>query len=398
MKKIIYFVIIVFAFMVVSNINVEAAGDDLEPVIEGQYGLYITNVEGPILIEEIMGGLRAFDETDGDVTSSIKIVSDGYSMWRGVIGTYEIVFSANDRALNYTYFTLYVMVVDTTKPVIFGELEVEAMISTLIPLSTIRNGIRIADNYNEKEDLILEVLSDDYTPNYNRVGTYEIVYKCTDMSGNFITESVIVNVSDDIAPVLDGPGEHTKNSHVDTNVSSFISKYTALDETDGDITSRIEIVSDNYSMNQRKVGIWEVVLAVTDTAGNTSTISIYIEVIDDKGPVFYIDKTKIIIDLTYEPVDINTVINYFQSTNIIKEDVVINVIEDTYSINKDKPGTYKLKLGYEENELDIDIEVVERLPELEEIEEVGIFKKLANFFVRIWQAIISFFKMLFYIG
>ena len=398
MKKVIYFFIFFIFIFGIAKVDVEAAGDNLEPVINGQHGLYITNVNDPITIDVIKDGLRAFDETDGEVTESIKIHTDNYTIYRNSVGTYDVVFSANDRALNFTYFTVYITVVDTTPPTISGTLTRDAYISTLIPLSTITSGVRVGDNYYEPEDIIKELVSDNYTANYNKVGTYEVLYRATDGSGNSTTKAVVITVRDDIAPVINGPFNHKKSSVINTDLSEFVSKYTATDETDGNITDKIQITSDEYTANQRIAGTWKVKLSVTDNAGNTSEVTIYIEVEDKVGPVFYIDTTKIIIDLSSEPVNINAMINQFQASNIIKEDVVIQILEDTYSSNMDKPGTYKLVLGYDDQELAIDIEVMDRLPEFEETVEEGIFKKIANFFVRIWQIVINFFRFLFYIG
>ena len=59
---------------------------------------------------------------------------------------------------------------------------------------------------------------------------------------------------------------HIKSNSLDVSLEEFISLYTAIDETDGDITSKIKVITDNYSINQYNTGVWEVVLSVSDAA------------------------------------------------------------------------------------------------------------------------------------
>lgn len=371
---------------------------DLNPVIEGEQGLYITNVNDPIAVEEIKSYLRAYDDTDGDVTDSIIVYEDNYTSNKHKLGLYSITFRATDSNNNSTDFIVNVQVIDTDGPLIDGTLEVFTKISTKTEITTILNGVVLSDNYDSSDVVTLDIVEDNYTPNYNKVGTYQIKIKATDSSGNTTNGSIIVNVEDDIKPVISGVGEHTKSNALNVDLSEFINQYTASDETDGDITSKIEIVSDDYTPNQYNAGIWDVVISVKDKAGNKTTKTIKIEVIDKIGPVFYVDRTKIVIDLSINSLNLNNIISTLQASNIIKEDLAIEVLEDNYSENYNKPGNYKVLLGYQNQELELEIEVLEKLPEIEEVEEVGFFKAILNFFKNIWKKIISFFKLLFYKG
>lgn len=382
-----------------SNVPVvyEGPREDLQPVFQGEQGLYITDVNNPVTVSEIKANLRAYDDTDGDVTASITVFEDNYTSFSTTLGTYSVIFRATDSFGNYTDFLVNVKVVDTEAPVIGGTLNVLAKNSTQINIEAITAGLVLSDNYDNVNNITLEMLQDNYSINYNVVGTYQIRYRATDASGNASEMEVSVIVEDDIAPIISGPFNHTKSNTLDVPIDEFISKYTANDETDLDITNRIEIISDNYTINQYNAGVWEVSLRVSDMAGNTTVVTIEVEVLDEVGPVFFIDKTKIAIDLGGEPLSIHSIINTLQETKIIKEDLAIEVLEDTYSENKDKPGTYKVKLGYLDEELDIEIEVLENIPEIvEEAEELGFFGKIGNFFSKTWKAIVNFFRFLFY--
>lgn len=374
----------------------EGPREDLQPVFQGEQGLYITDVNNPVTVPEIKANLRAYDDTDGDVTESITVFEDNYTLNSGILGTYSVIFRASDSFGNYTDFLVNIKVIDTEAPVIGGTLNLFAKNSTKLTLESITAGLVLSDNYDNVNNITLEMLQDNYSLNYNVVGTYQIRYRATDASGNFSEMEVSVIVEDDIAPIISGPFTHTKSNTLDVNVSEFISKYTANDETDLDITNKIEIISDNYTINQYNAGIWEVSIRVSDMAGNEAVVTIEVEVLDEIGPVFFIDKTKIAIDLGGEPLSIHSIINTLKETKIIKEDLAIEVLEDTYSDNKDKPGTYKVKLGYQDCELDIEIEVLENLPEIEIEEQLSFFGKIGNFFSKIWKSVINFFRFLFY--
>lgn len=379
-----------------AHIYYQGPRTDLEPVIETDYGLYITDIDNPITVEEIKAGLRAYDDTDGDVTDSITIYQDNYSQNKDILGTYDIVFRACDSKGNHTDFTVYVQIIDTTAPSIGGNLNLTANNSKVLDQSSIISGLVLADNYDSSSNINLELISDNYTENYNIVGTYELVFKATDSSGNSSQATVYVNVIDVIKPVINGPMVHLKNNNLTVDLLEFINMYTAIDETDGDITNKIKVIEDRYTINQYNAGIWEVVLQVSDAANNTTEITIEIEVVDKIGPVFFIDKTKIVIDLNTNNLDVNALINYFQNTNIIQEDVPIEVIEDTYTKNKNTPGVYKLVLGYGEETLDIEVEILETIEEIEEVEKPSFFKRALSFFQKIILAIINFFRRLFY--
>lgn len=378
-----------------SSIEYQGPMQDLEPVIEGSSGLYITNVNDPVDVEEIKSALKAYDETDGDVTDSIIIYEDNYSENKNVLGLYEVIFRANDSRNNCTYFTVFIQVVDIDAPVISGTLNLSAYNNQLLTQSEIINNLVLTDNYNLSSLITLELVSDDYTANYNIVGRYELVFRATDTSGNSSEESVFIDVIDAIKPIIDGPMSHIKSNSLDVSLEEFISLYTAIDETDGDITSKIKVITDNYSINQYNTGVWEVVLSVSDAAGNEEIIVIEIEVIDEIGPVFFIDKSKIIIDLNSNPLSTLDLINYFQEAKIIRDDAIVEIIEDTYSENKNTPGTYKLVLGYEDERLEIEVEILEEVEKVEEETSNSIIKKIINILLKIFKIIFKFIKCLF---
>lgn len=61
------------------------------------------------------------------------------------------------------------------------------------------------------------------------------------------------------------------------------------DDIDGDLTSAIEILRDDYTGNEDELGDHLVIYSVTDSGGNQTTISIYIRNVDVTAPEFELE-------------------------------------------------------------------------------------------------------------
>ena len=83
--------------------------EDTNPVFVGE-DIEVT-VTTPTTLAVVKAGLTVSDSTDGDLTSSIVVVSDMYTGNETVIGNYDIVFSAVDLEGNITTFTVTITVV-----------------------------------------------------------------------------------------------------------------------------------------------------------------------------------------------------------------------------------------------------------------------------------------------
>ena len=120
-----------------------------------------------------------------------------------------------------------------------------------------------------------------YTLNTNKVGPQEVVYKVTNKAG--ITSAVYRNINvysvpglttrANVAPLEQG--SVTANSQELTNY--LLSLVTATDTDDSDITSKVTVTSD---IDPEKAGIYNATYAVTNSFGQTTTLSdVKVEVI-----------------------------------------------------------------------------------------------------------------------
>lgn len=112
------------------------------------------------------------------------------------------------------------------------------------------------------------------------IGTYTITYNATDASGNKAAQVVrIVNVVDVSAPVITMLGSNPVNINIG---GSYIDPgATALDDVDGDVTSKITITT---TINVNVVGSYTVTYTVKDKANNLSTATRTVNVLDNIIP------------------------------------------------------------------------------------------------------------------
>lgn len=92
--------------------------DTIAPTISG-LNAYSTTPETKLNVETIKSNLQAHDNKDGNVTSSIVVKTDNYSANYNIIGTYTIVFEAQDSSGNKGTFNLSVTVTDNVPPVFY---------------------------------------------------------------------------------------------------------------------------------------------------------------------------------------------------------------------------------------------------------------------------------------
>ncbi|QVK17355.1 hypothetical protein KHQ81_10885 [Mycoplasmatota bacterium] len=260
---------------------------DSKPVINGETA-FITNVDSPKSVDEIQSRLSAFDNEDGDISSNITVVTDNYTANKNTVGDWHIIFSVTDSSGNTSTLDCSVLVRDAVSPEIYGTYNYTQSMTTLLDVNTtVLNALSVDDNYDS--DLPITLKTDNYTANYNIVGTYTVTYECFDTSGNYDTYDVTIEVIDDVKPTFTGPLNIVKNSSETLTISDIQSQLTANDNKDGNITDSITIKTDNYTGRGHIKGTYTVIFEVKDLSNNVQTHTVTIEVMDDIPPVFFTD-------------------------------------------------------------------------------------------------------------
>lgn len=361
--------------------------DTIDPSISinGQTNIYISNVDNPVTSDAVKALLTAIDETDGNITDSIRIKYNSYLGNEKKLGTYPIVFEVCDAAGNTAETTINVVVKDITDPTITGKTSYSLKQTETLTLDTIKEGLTIKDNYDTLSINDLVLVKDNYTINKDKVGSYIVTYKVSDSSTNSTEINIIVNVTDGIAPVISGPESVTTNLSLSAPIENLISSYTALDAEDGNV--KVNIHNDGYSSNKNKTGSYKVILSAIDKAGNVSTKEITIVVKDNIPPVFTAEEI-ITIDY-YNSLTHEQIVSLLTDREIYS----FSIIKDEYSGNEKKAGKYKVvyllkfENGTEETFTRL-INVVNNDPWY-----ITIWNSISNFFISTFSPIFSWINI-----
>lgn len=203
---------------------------------------------------------------DEDISKNIKIEG---KIDENKLGEYKLEYSiTNSFGNKKRKVERVVRIVDKTKPII----ELSGKTKYVIDYGSVFKdpGYLAYDNYDG--DLTKNVVVKGNV-NTNKVGTYNINYSVLDSSNNSVKKSRTVKVVDDKKPVITLKGG--KSITIKLNGSYSELGYSAYDEYDGDLTKK---VYRNGKVNTSKAGVYEVVYNVSDSSGNSSSVSRTVQV------------------------------------------------------------------------------------------------------------------------
>lgn len=255
----------------------------------------------------------------------------------------------NDNS-NLKPFEIVTNQIDNKVPVINGfEGVLNVNVDEPITITEIKKLIKAIDEVDG--DLTNEIIveSDQYSQNMKTLGTYPIVFSVTDKSGNKATLTINIKVTDVTCPVFEGPEK------IDTEISDPISnskileQYKATDNYDGIISDKITFYKNNYeSADKTKVGSYEIILSIKDTSNNVTYKTIKINILDNikpliSGPSEYIKDYN-------SPLTLSTIMEGLNALDNIDGDLSnnISIVEDKYTGNESKLGTYKITFNVED--------------------------------------------------
>ena len=208
------------------------------------------------------------------------------------------------------------------------------------------------------------MIDDQYTSNAQVVGDYPMTFKVHDSSGNEATHELMIHVVDQEAPVIEGESLMTIGYNQYYEESELLSMLSVSDNYDTNLPIIIE--SNTYKTNSDLIGTYDVIFSVTDSSNNRTEKTMTIQVVDNIGPMVYLDKSVIQV---YE----DTILTLEDFAHLLRktkeldplEDYRITVRYDSYSKHTSKPGTYHMRLTFTDNknqsiDKDFEINVIEK--------------------------------------
>lgn len=233
--------------------------DYLAPTISGA-NTFASSASNPLYEADIRATLIASDNVDGDVTSSIAVLSDGYTGHEKVQGTYDIVYEVMDEAENQATFAVSVAVSDQEAPVISGPSSVTQSNKATNTVQYYKNLMTATDNGTNVTSSIT-IIQDNYTANIGRIGSWTITFRVTDAAGNVGEKVLTVKITDQVAPIffVDSTLVILEARQNGLTVGQMISSLKTIGVLahEGAVT----VARDDYTGHEQVAGTYEVVLA-----------------------------------------------------------------------------------------------------------------------------------------
>ncbi|NLD26240.1 MAG: hypothetical protein GX661_02645, partial [Acholeplasmataceae bacterium] len=146
--------------------------DEDSPVIFGPTEFYKAAHE-TIELSEMLAGITAYDEYCQDVTDSIRIISDGYSLNAYKPGSWPVYIEACDYYGNVANFTFYVNVHDAKGPLFL----IDTNLITIVLEDDPPSLEMVLESLSEGKDFEYQTIVDEYTGNEKRPGRYRVVVR-----------------------------------------------------------------------------------------------------------------------------------------------------------------------------------------------------------------------------
>ena len=258
-----------------TRISLTIVGDTTPPVITllGDDPLFVecgTAFDDP--------GATATDETNGDLSQAVTVSG---TVDTHTLGDYELTYRVSDAAGNEATLARTVTVRDTTPPVIEcpPAMNLAADGSCQAEIPDLATGLVVSDACSDPAEIIVG-----QTPAAGSLvglGSHDIVLTATDASGNQASCVVELTVVDTTPPAIDAP--LLTEVPADSSCSAAVPDLTAA-TTATDCNGPVLLAQDPAAGTPLPLGMHAVLLIAVDTAGNTATLEVAVEVIDVTPP------------------------------------------------------------------------------------------------------------------
>jgi len=245
-----------------------------------------------------------------------------------IIGDYDLVYSISDANGNPDFVVRTVQVRDIDAPVITSDAKVFWQVGTPFV-----KPVTVTDNFDQDVKITKTGFID-----VNVFGTYMITFNAEDFSGNAANPvTVEFEVGDAIAPVINTL-QGSEMIVVQVNDANFFEPpVTATDN----FFPNASVTRDASALNIYELGSYPVIYTAEDGAGNTSTYTRTIRVVDTERP--QINAAPLNIQRwtgNFDPLEGVSAIDNYWSPSWFESNSAIEVVYS--NVDVDYPGIYNI--------------------------------------------------------
>ncbi len=327
--------------------------------------------------------------TEGKIKK--EIIVDNYTANYRKVGTYEITCRATDEAGNYSDSTITISVIDKINPTINNITKETEYFNKITDFKSL---FTYSDDTSSKDNITFEIVSDEYTENYNKKGEYVVKVKVTDEAGNSSTGLLTITVIDTTAPIITAPANVEIGNSILFTIDNLKEKIAVIDGYDGNLSNYELIDENNYSTNYKTLGDYKFTIKATDSSGNSVTGTITLIVSDTTAPEIFYDSYFILVregeELTRE-----MIVSYATQVLGLEDGSSIVNISGEYDTNME--GEYILTLTLNDDSVKEFTISVGANNTLNEVEQIGTFIK-DNWISLITSSLVSILLIVLVVG
>lgn len=311
--------------------------DEINPVIIGPTNLNI-DISDITNVNKIITDYFSISDEYSSVL--VNVLVDNYTINKDILGTYMISFEVVDEYSNSITHVFNVTLVDVDSPTVISNLHIDSYLSNPLDLTSVLDTLEFADNYDDMVNPNINILSNQFSGNENLPGTYIIEFEISDSSGNIMINNIIVNVIDDILPIITGPTAYQGSYDEGLTVEDFINMLNVSDNSDIINLNDIYIIEDTYTNRTTLIGNFIISFGVLDSNNNEDTHTITIILFDDVAPVIYIDNYIVTVNSssTFTTDDALTLL--LNSNELSEGTYTVTTLFSEYLGNELNEGTY----------------------------------------------------------
>ena len=170
---------------------------------------------------------------------------------------------------------------------------------------------------------------------FSMPGKYNMTLKGTDKSGNESTKTIVVTVTDNVAPVFDGLREGFEITDKDKAAPDYLEGIVVTDEIDGDVTTAVKV--DDSKVQYGKAGSYSIEYSVSDTSGNRATAVTPVTVKDTTPPYLSVISSAFNLFVTDAKPNYASLVS---AIDAVDGDVKDSLKVDDSSVKYKRPGEY----------------------------------------------------------
>lgn len=170
---------------------------------------------------------------------------------------------------------------------------------------------------------------------FSMPGKYNMTLKGADKSGNESTKTIVVTVTDNVAPAFDGLREGFEITDKDKTAPDYLEGIVATDEIDGDVTAVVKV--DDSKVQYGKAGTYSIEYSVSDGSGNMATAVTPVTIKDTTPPYLSVISSAFNLFVTDAKPNYASLVS---AIDAVDGDVKDSLNVDDSSVKYKHPGEY----------------------------------------------------------